>query len=382
MSGIKFVENNSEKVISDLVAKFENVLGVTLQPSDERRIFLNTLAEVIVGINANINDTGNQVLLRYARGEALDAIGEMFGVERLSAGYAKCTLQFTLSAIQSISVTIPKGTRATPDGKIYFATDESLIIPAGSLSGEVIATATIAGAANNGFAIGQIKYIVDNTTYLASVSNINESSGGSDRESDDSLRERIRLVPESFSTAGCSDGYIYWAKSASADVGDVSVYSPVNDTSLTDEERADGAGLVYIYILKADGTIPDPEDELINIVYSSVNAKDRRPLTDKVTVLPPTAVNYSIDLSYYISSENEINAADIHQKVSEAITKYVTWQGEKIGRDINPDKLRNLILNAGASRVILNSPNFTAINNTSIALLNGAIIASYAGISE
>ena len=67
---IKFVDYDSETIISRLVTQFETALGETLQPSDERRIFLNQLAQLVVGINASINDTGNQVLLRTARGEA------------------------------------------------------------------------------------------------------------------------------------------------------------------------------------------------------------------------------------------------------------------------------------------------------------------------
>ena len=378
---IKFVEYDSETVVSALVGQFENALKEKLQPSDERRIFLNQLAQVVVQINASINETGNQVLLRYARGETLDAIGEMFGVTRLPAGRAKCTLRFTLSQPQSVDITIPIGTRATPDGKAYFATVKELKITAGNTIGEVDAEALTEGEME--YAENEIKYIVDNVQFLASVTNINPTSGGSDAESDDSLRERIRLVPESFSTAGCTDGYKYWAKSASADVGDVVVYSPVNDMSLSDEARAQGAGKVYIYFLKKDGGIPTEDDTLLVTVRDTVSSNDVRPLTDQVFVLPPTKVNYSINLKYYISEENDDSVSKIQERVSKAINEYVKWQGEKIGRDINPDKLRNLILNAGASRVDITSPAaYQTIKATEIAVLNGDIVASYEGISE
>ena len=373
---LNFVDYNSESVISELVAQFEKALGETLQPSDERRMFLNQLAQVIIALNANINNSGNQVLLRYSRGDSLDAIGELFGVERLSAESAKCDLKFTLSAAQENAVVIPKGTRATPDGSIYFATDNALTIPAGATEGEVSATATVAGTANNGYTIGQIKYIVDNVPFLSSVSNTTTSTGGTDEEDDDSLRERIRLAPESFSTAGCVDGYIYWAKSAHVNVGDVSVVSP-------------SEGCVDIYILKADGTIPAGEPWL-NDVQLAVSARDKRPLTDFVTVKTPTASNYPISFEYYVSEDDELNVADIKEKVREAVHKYAKWQSEKIGRDINPDKLRSLVLNAGASRVILTSPNFTPLDNTEVAKLTSDIssneaidtIAVYKGTSE
>ena len=218
--------------------------------------------------------------------------------------------------------------------------------------------------------------------FLASVTNTDATDGGNDEETDDNYRERIRLVPESFSTAGCADGYIYWAKSASVDVGDVVVYSPVNDTTLSDEERQAGAGCVYIYILKKGGIIPEADDPLLQTVLSVVSAQDKRPLTDFVQVLPPSDVKYSIDLQYYISEDDRLNEADITSAVNAAINEYISWQGEKIGRDINPDKLRNLIYNAGASRVVMNSPTFTEIKRTQIASLEGENSVRFAGFTE
>jgi phage-related baseplate assembly protein len=375
--GIKFVDNDSENILNELVTQFEAVLGESLQPSDERRIFLYQLAQVVVGLKSDINDTGNQVLLRYARGEALDAIGELLGVYRLPESFAKCNLKFSLSAVQPISITIPKGTRVTPDGYVYFATDSVLTIPAGSLTGEVGATATEAGIAYNDYAADTLIYIVDNTQFLASVTNTDKTAGGTDRESDDSLRERIRLAPESFSTAGSEESYIYWAKTASADVGDVVV------TSLK-------AGEVNIYILKADGTIPDATNDkvLFDSVYKVVSAKDKRPLTDKVNVLPPTKKEYSINLRYYISADDEANATDIANAVNKAVKDYIAWQGEKIGRDINPDKLRSLVLEAGAVSIILTAPSaYTAVSGTEIASFSGDIsdmseTVIYMGIRE
>jgi len=379
---IEFVKNDSEEVLNNLVSVFEKALGESFQPSDERSIFLHQLASVVVLINSSINDTGNQLLLRSARGEALDEIGDLFGVYRLPGTSATCTLQFTLSAAQSASVTIPKGTRATPDGKLYFATVEDLVIQAGTLTGTVAAKAITAGIVGNGFAEKSIKYIVDNVQYLSAVENTNETSGGQEAESDDALRERIRLVPESFSTAGCSEGYEYFAKSASASVGDVVVYSPVNDSSLSEEERKAGAGQVFVYVINSDGTVPEASDAIITEVKNAVTSRDRRPLTDFVTVLPPEKVDYSIDVQYYIYEEDVSKATNIARAVEAAIEEYIAWQSIKIGRDINPDKLRKLILNAGASRVVMTSPTFTAINKKQVANLNGTPTITYAGMGD
>ena len=379
---LKFTENDSEKIVNNLVSTFESALGETYQKSDERSLFLYQLAQVVVAINSSINDTGNQVLLRYARGEALDDIGDLLGVHRLPATGATCTLKFTLSAEQSARVTIPKGTRATPDGKVYFATTNDLVIRAGTLSGEVEAKATEAGSACNGYTVGSVRYIVDNVMYLSKVENTTKTAGGTDAESDDSLRERIRLVPESYSTAGCTEGYEFFAKSANANVGDVVVYSPVNDMTLTDEERQAGAGRIYIYVMYADGTIPNEGDEILAQVAEATSARDRRPLTDLVTVLPPEKVDYTIDFTYYISDENTNEVKNIETAIDQAVNEYIAWQSAKIGRDINPDKLRNLVLNAGASRVNITNPTYTTLGKMKIASLKEAAKYESAGFTE
>lgn len=379
---LKFVENNSEEIVQNLITTFEAALGETYQKSDERSLFLHQLAQTVVLINSSINDAGNQVLLRYARGQILDDIGDLFGVYRLPASSASCIMKFTLSAAQTTKVTIPKGTRATPDGKIYFATTSDLIIKSGTLSGEVEAKATTAGSSCNDYAIGSIRYIVDNIQYLGSVENVTKSSGGIDEESDDSLRERIRLVPESYSTAGCAEGYEYFAKSASSSVGDVIVYSPVNDPTLSSEERQAGAGKVYIYVIKADGTIPNDGDEILDQVAEAVTAKDRRPLTDFVTVLPPEKVDYTINFKYYISEDDESRVESIATAVDEAVAEYIKWQSLKIGRDINPDKLRNLVFNAGASRIEITAPTFKTLDKNKIAVLSGTATYNNAGYTE
>ena len=379
---ILFSEFDSEKIRNEMIRDFEDVVGETLHPSDERAMFLNNLAQVVIAISANTNDVGNSCLLRFARGNVLDELGDWWGVERLPAESAITTLKFTLSAAQSSDVVIPFGTRATPDGEVYFATTKALTIKAGELSGEVEAKATTAGVAMNGYIAGQIKYIVDNIQFLKTVENTTASGGGADQEDDESYRERIRLSPEALSTAGTEDGYIFYAKSASGDVGDVVVYSPVNDESLSDEARQAGAGKVYIYILKSDGTIPTEDDAVLTAVKNAVSAKDVRPLTDFVTVLPPTKSEYTINLQYYISRDNAENEADIKAAVTQAINEYIDWQDKKIGRDINPDRLKFSMLLAGASRVVVNTPIFAEVTTQSVAKHTGEITATFAGYSE
>lgn len=374
MSDINFVTVDAQEINRELVNDFEQALGQTFYPGDERRIFLEQEGQVIVGLKNSINDAARQNLLRYARGEVLDAIGERFDTPRLPAQKAKVTLRFTLSAAQTFAVTIPQGTRATPDGQMYFATTQILVIQAGQTYGDVLAESSDGGEKYNGFAAGQIKTLVDPISYVASVQNIDTSSGGSDIEPDDDgvnvwsgYRERIRQAPNKTSTAGHEDGYIYWAKTADVNIQDVAVTSPA-------------AGQVKITVLMKDGQLPS--QQVLDAVLAACSDKKRRPLTDQVIAAAPTTVNYDITLTYYISQENAANETNIRNAIEVtdgAIDQYKAWQSNKLGRAINPDYLKQLMLNAGAFRVDITAPVYTAVDPDKVAAI-GTVTITYGGL--
>jgi len=361
---INFVEVNAQEIANTLIKDFETALGTTLYPGDERRIFLMQLLQVIVGLKNDINQSARQNLLRYATGEQLDALGEFYNTPRIPAQKAKVTLRFTLSAAQSSNILIPAGTRVTPDGELYFSTTKTLIIAAGQTYGDITAEAVEGGEKYNKFAPGQIKTIVDPIPYVAGVENIDTSSGGSDEETDDSYRERIRLAPESFSVAGPEGAYIYWAKTADVNIADVSVTSP-------------SAGVVEIVVLMKDGQIPT--QDVLDAVNAVVSARDRRPLTDNVQVIAPTEVTYNINLTYYISSDRHTEELTLKNSIEAAVEQYKAWQCEKLGRAINPDYLRQLMLNAGAFKIDITSPIYTELEKDEVAKVS-TVTVTYGGL--
>lgn len=364
---IQFVEVDSKAIYDKLISDFENALGETLYPGDERRIFLLQELPVIVGLKNDINESAKQNFLRYATGNKLDVLGEFYNALRLPAQKATTTLRFTLSSVQPTNITIPRGTRVTPDGLLYFATTEDLIIPAGQTTGDVTAESTEAGAKYNDFAPGQIKNIVDPLPYVASVTNLDSSSGGADVEDDDSYRERIRLAPESFSVAGPEGAYIYWAKTADVNIIDVSVTSP-------------SPGVVKIVPLMANGKIPS--QVILDKISAIVSSKDKRPLTDDVQVTAPAEVSYNIELTYYIATERQTEENAIRNAIEGlggAVDQYKLWQAGKLGRAINPDYLRQLMLNAGAFRIDITTPVYTEINADEVAIA-GTVTINYGGL--
>ena len=50
------------------------------------------------------------------------------------------------------------------------------------------------------------------------------------------------------------------------------------------------------------------------------------------------------------------------------INKYISWQKEVLGRDINPDELIKRLKILGVKRVLITSPVFTPISSQNVAV--------------
>lgn len=361
-----FVDIDPGTIVPQLVQDFEDYLGVVLSAGDQRREFLQGFGYALTTALQTIEATGEKELLETSFGQYLDKLGALVGVERRPAAAATCTVQFTLSNAQPQAVTVPQGTRVTPDGTLFFATTETLVIASGQTSGTVLCEATEPGAQYNGYLPGQISQLVDGVSYVATVSNTTESGGGADIEDDDSYRERIRMAPLAFSTAGPSGAYEYFAMSADPSVGDVYVVRLQ-------------PGTVGIYVVKTGGVIPESNDPVLAAVLAACDDKTRRPLTDNVQVLPAVASNTTISGQYWIDPADQARAASIQTAVAQAVEDYKSWQTEQIGRAINPDELRKRMLNAGASRITLTAPEYTALEENQVAQFTATNV-TYQGV--
>ena len=335
LPAVEFLETDAETIKSEIITGYEQASGRTLAAGDPVRLYLLSLASVIIQQRTAINQAGQQNLLSYAQGGYLDALGTLLSVQRLAESKAVTTLKFTLSQALATVYTIPTGTEVT-NGAVTFATDKALDIPKGELSGSVTASCTVPGEVGNDYLAGQVTTIVKPMTFVAKAENTTITTGGSEAESDESLAERIRLAPNGFSVAGPEKAYVYHAKSVSSSVIDVSVTSPT-------------PGQVDVYVLLAGGELP--QEETLQQIAAYLNDETIRPLTDFVQVLAPKAVNYELELHYWISREDSSRAEQIKAEVTAAVERYRLWQQSKIGRDILPARLIQYVMQAGASRI-------------------------------
>ena len=363
---VVFVDADAQKVEATIITAYETSTKRTLAKGDPVRLFLLTIAYIIILLMNIINETGKQNLLRYAKGEVLDHIGALIGVERIAATAAQTTMQVTLSDELAFNVTIPAGTRFTADGQVFFALDTSMVIASGDTTGTGTATCTETGTAGNGYVAGQIKTLVDPVAYVDSVANTTLSEGGAEVEKDESYRENIHTAPESFSVAGPIGAYKWFAKHASSLISDVAVDSPE-------------PGTVDIRVLLEGGEIPG--EEMLAIVDAAVNDRTKRPLTDYVTVQAPDAYNYTVNITYYIDTEDIDQETAIRNKVTAAVDEFVLWTKSRIGRDINPSRLIQMVVAAGAKRVTVTHPTFTVLDNTQVGIA-GTVTVNYGGTED
>ena len=369
---IEFVETDTETIESNMIALYENIVQkVTgyerykVYPASPERLFISWMANIIVQQRVIINENAKKNVPRYADGEYLDSLAELFrDLERLPASPASAMFRFYISQAQAQSVIIPAGTRISFDGTILFETKENLEIKSGQTYGDVEGICTTAGEVGNNLAAGQVKELVDLYDYYQKVENITSTSGGAEEEDDASYYERMRESMESFSTAGPINGYIYFTKSVSAAVADVKPTSPT-------------PGVVDVRVLLQDGQ--QATEAILKEIEEALNADDVRPLTDKVTVSTPEEVTFDIDATFYIAQPDAASATVIQAAASQAVKEYITWQTSKMGRDVNPSYLVAKLMGAGVKRVEVRKPEYTAIGDTMVAalgketVLNGGI---------
>lgn len=371
---ISFVDDISyEKILNEMIAdyekKYQEATGrkVALRPGDKEHIHLRIEAGQYFQMYQILDNAAKMNLLKYSKGNFLRHLGAFKKTFIQEPKPAVVTARFTLSEIRKDVIYIPQGTRITAGDGVYFATDDYAEVKAGDSFVDVDCTCETVGEVGNEYIVGQIETIVDPVPYVSGVSNITKSGGGTGEESEDSFRERIFLAPSSYSVAGPADAYEYWVKQYnSAAIEDVKIYEPTE-------------AVVDIRILLVGGALPSKTFCSGCLEYLRENPII--PLTDNDLVAAPDVVNYNLKAVYYIARSDLNNIKVIQESIEAAKETYLNWQRTKIGRDINPDALTEFVRAAGGKRVVITSPVFTPIPETSIAM-EKTVEFTYGGIED
>lgn len=159
-------------------------------------------------------------------------------------------------------------------------------------------------------------------------------------ESDSDFRERIRLSFEGYTTAGSQGSYVFHAISASGDVKDASATSP-----------APTQVVVSVLARTGNGT---PSQTLLDTVEAALNAEYVRPMTDQVSVVAATIVNYAIaaELTMYPGPDSNV----VKQAAIDAAMAYA-GSVARIGYDVTRSGIFRALHQPGVKNVTLTSPD-------------------------
>lgn len=422
----QFVSTDTEALVASLIAGYERITGVTVQPSSPERLFVLWVADTIVQARAQINYAGNQNIPSRAQGANLDALGELFyDQDRPAAQAATCTVRFHISEAQLSAILVPAGTRVTDaSSTLFWETTADVYIGIGDTYADATVRCLTVGMTGNGYAIGQLNTLVDLFAYFDHCANITASDGGADEATDAEYYELMRSSEDAYSTAGPLGAYVYWAKSVSTDIADVKAIRPkaaisktltvyakhaflggvdLDTDSLcvfprgsstaavlnTDYEIDYTDNLLTITLLtggalssatQIDITVDDlmagrvslfalmndgtiASDTIKELIAAACSSDEARPLTDSLSVDDPEIVSYNITFTYFIPTDTTLSASEIQAAVEAAVAEYKAWQSGRLGRDINPSKLISLLMETGIKRVALTAPTFTALRD-------------------
>lgn len=351
----EFISRDPDQILSELITQYETETGRVLQPAQVERLILNAFAYRESLLRSAIQDAATQNLVAFASAPVLDYLGELVGVKRLAAVAATTTLRVTLVTGHN-DVIIPAGTRVgSSDGKVVFSTDIDTPVSSSTNIVDISATCNVTGISGNGYIAGSIKLIIDPQPYISSITNPFTTSQGSDQESDDALRERIKIAPAAFSNAGSRGAYEYWAKSAHPAIVDVTV-------------RSVTPGVVEIYPLATGGTTT----AIINAVTATCNGEKVRPLTDTVSVGAPGALSYSIYVN--IIKYTEADETTVQQLVYDSLAALAFEKAQKLGRDIVASQVIAACMVKGVYSATLVGWSDVICSEVEVSELDGIII--------
>lgn len=363
----EFLSRDVNEITADMISFYETATGKTLQPAQPERLVINAFAYREAILRNAVNDAATQNLVDFARFPILDYLGALVGSTRLVSQKAVTTVEFNLINGHA-PLTIQAGTRVSnADGSAIFSVIDDTFAGSGIDIIEVLCASEIAGISYNNFLAGSINTLMDTFVGFDFCSNIDNSSGGSDDETDEAYRVRIKLAPSSYSNAGSVGAYKYFALSANSLIIDVNIPDP-----------PEVAGVVKIYPLT--NVVPTPQS-ILDEVYNSCNSEKVRPLSDTVVVIAPTPINYSlnIELTLYNNSDD----ISIVQQVTELMNTYSTDKAGKMGIDIIKNQIIALcivdgVYNASVPSLISDLViaanefgNCTSINVTVVGYNNG-----------
>lgn len=348
-------------VLARLQASLERNLGRTLAPADIETLILNSFAYELQLQRIAANEAFRQNLVEFATAPMLDFLGALVGVTREPATGAESVIRFNFVSGAN-ALLLPAGIRVqSVDGLVIFRTVEALNVLAGTTTVDVDAICDTAGAAGNGYTSGNISVILDPQPFVSSAGNLDTTSGGNDAETDEQLRDRIKIAPSAFSVAGPNEAYTFFAKSTDPSIVDVACVTTA-------------PGEVTLYALCSGGVLAS--SALKDKILARCNDKKVRPQNDTVLIDDPAVVEYVIDVTLTLFTDAV--PADVLAQVNANLTAFRQARLNRLGQDVVisqiigqsmiPGKVYNVAVNLPTVNTVADESTYTRCTGITVSI--------------
>ena len=191
----RFNPDDKELILESMMADAKERFGSDLNDDEYAviRYFYEPVAERHAELQTDLRDVLESTQLRYATEGALDLVCEKLGVSRQEARRAKGVARFSRAVAASVDYTIPAGTVIQTDSvdPYRFVTTSTASLPAGQTSVDVNIEAEEGGVDYN-VGANTLTVMPSPPTGIESVTNPADTSGGTERETDEELRRRAK----------------------------------------------------------------------------------------------------------------------------------------------------------------------------------------------
>lgn len=280
--------------------------GADYDESGDIAIKLRVLAGEVFNAYSQMEWLKRQMFASTATDTCLDYIALQRGLVRRAATKATGTLTFSVDEAKSYPVTIPAGTAAATSGEnpVRIYTTEDAELPLMTMSVTVPAEAEFAGFSGN-ILVASATVPVSVPSEIDSVTNLSAFRGGTDTETDSSLRQRIKdtysCVPNGMNKAY----YIELAKTVDG----------VDKAGVVTGLR--GIGTMNVYICANEGNVGQ---ELINEVSTLLNS--HREINVDLEVMAAMSMSYDMDV--IVKAKAGYTEQEVREKITAAFDEYLS----------------------------------------------------------
>ena len=309
-----------DEIFQEMRSGLERKTGVSINPGGDMALRLHALAAELSTLWAQVEWTRAQSFPQTAVGESLALHAVARGLTRGSSTAASGLIRFETDMARSVVLPIPKGTVCLNAAGVEFLTTEYAEISAGELFCDVQATAREAGVFGN-VPPESVIFMAHAPVGVVRCFNPGPFQGGTEKESDQSLRERVIAT---FASLPNGSNVAFYRSVALNTEGVAAVHV---------EPRARGLGTVDV-IIAGDGGLPS--DELVALVEAKL--AEQREISVDVRVFAPDVVN--VPVSFAIDVCRGFDFAEVADELRQSLWRY--FNGTMLGRDVLLAKLGNV----------------------------------------